>query len=48
MLPYAAAKFEAATSKGLGGDAFIKKIHYLTLTLGLRSHAMLVSTLYIM
>ena len=30
---YASAKFEAATSNGLGEDAFYKKIHYLTFDL---------------
>ena len=29
----AATKFEVATSNGLGGDAFIRKIHYLTFDL---------------
>ena len=46
---YAPAKFEAATctSDGLG-DVFTRKIHYLTLTMGSRSHKMLPSTLCIM
>ena len=30
---YAPAVFKVATSNGLGGDAFYKKKHYLTLTL---------------
>ena len=47
---YSATKFEVATSKGLGGDAFTRKftIWPYTLTLGSRSHEMLPSTLYIM
>ena len=47
---YAAAKFEVATSNGLGKNAFASKyiIWPLTLTLGSRSHKMLPSTLYIM
>ena len=45
---FAAAKFEATTSDGLGEDAFYMKIHYLTLTVGLRSHKMLPGPLYIM
>ena len=46
----AQAKFEAAASKNLWGDAFTKKyiIWPLTLTLGSRSHKMSPSTLYIM
>ena len=34
---YAPAKFDVATSHGQGEDAFPRKIHYLTLTLGSRS-----------
>ena len=30
---YAHAKFEVAMSNGLGGDAFTKKIHYMTFDL---------------
>ena len=33
--------FVVATSTSLGGNAFKKKIHYMTLTLGSRSHKML-------
>ena len=46
---YSATKFEVAMSKGLGGDAFTKKINIspLILSLGSRSHEMLPSTLYI-
>ena len=32
---YSAAKFKVAMSNGLGGDAFFKKIHYLTFGLDL-------------
>ena len=47
---YAQAKFEVATFKSLWEDAFTRKyiIWPLTLTLGLRSHIMSPSTLYIM
>ena len=38
---YASAKFEAATANSLEGDAFTRKIHYLTLILGPRSLKML-------
>ena len=38
---YAPLKFEVATSTSLGGNAFKKKIYYMTLTLGSRSHKML-------
>ena len=31
---YVPTEFEVTTSKGLGGDAFYKKIHYLTFDLG--------------
>ena len=41
---YSGTKFEVATSNGLGGDAFTKKIHFLTV----RSHEMLLSTLIFM
>ena len=49
-MTFSATKFEVATSKGLGGDAFTRKFNIwpLTLTLGSRSHKMLPSTLYIM
>ena len=49
-LTYSATNFEVATSKGLRGDAFTRKFNIciLTLPLGLRSHEMLPSTLYIM
>ena len=40
---YSDTKFEVATSKSLGGDAFTSKY-----TIGSRSHKMLPSTLYIM
>ena len=47
---YSATKFEVAKSNHLGGDTFTRKhiIWSLTLTLGSRSHEMLLSTLYIM
>ena len=34
-MTYSATKFEVATSKGLGGDAFTKKNQYLTFDLDL-------------
>ena len=43
---FAFAMFDAATSN-YKGDAFRKKIQYLTLTIRTRSHKMLPSTLYI-
>ena len=48
---YAPVNFEVAMSNGSGGDSFIRKKHYLTfgyLTLTLRSHEVLPSTLNIM
>ena len=36
QVTYSATKFEVATSKGLEGDAFYKKIQYLTFDLGLK------------
>ena len=47
---YVPAKFEVATSNGLGGDAFTRKYIISPLTLGLqsRSHKILPNTLYIM
>ena len=35
-MPYAAANFEAATSKGLGGDAFTEKNTLFDLDLGVK------------
>ena len=48
---YASVNFEFAMSNGSGEDSFIRKKHYLTLgylTLTLRSHEVLPSTLNIM
>ena len=45
---YAPAKFEVATSNSLREDGFTKKVNYVTLTLGPRSHKMLLSTIHIM
>ena len=47
---YSAAKFEVATSNGLGEDTFTRKYITWPLTLALRSqsHQMLLNTLYIM
>ena len=45
---YAPAKFEVATSNSLVEDGFTKKVNYVTLTLGPRSHKMLLSTIHIM
>ena len=45
---FSATKFEVATSKGLGGDAFTRNFNIWPLTLGSRSHKMLPSSLYIM
>ena len=47
-MTYAHVQFEVATSNGLGGDVFTKKIDYLTMTLGPRAQETLSSTLYIM
>ena len=40
-MTYAPLKFVVATSTSLGGNAFKKKIYYMNLTLGSRSHKML-------